>query len=85
MDADDSKGYAYVEARDRPISASYSFRLGNADAYRTPAVGVAVDELCIWHEQLNPQQIWQFYVRGGTMRSGWFYIDLDDDNTSALN
>ena len=85
MDADDSRDYAYVETRNEPISASYSFRLGNADAGRRPAVGVTMDELCIWDEQLNPQQIWQFYVRGGTMRSGWFYIDLDYDNTSALN
>ena len=83
MDADDSRGYAYNETRNRGISEYLSFRLGKPEKGRAPAIGVAMVELCIWHEQMNAHQIWQFYVRGGTMRYEWFYIDLDDDNTSS--
>ena len=85
MDADDSRGYAYNKTRDTDISKSLSFRLGKPEKGRVSAIGVVMDELCIWYEQLNAHQIWQFYVRGGTMHYEWFNIDLDDDNTSTLN
>ena len=30
----------------------------------------SIDELYIWHKQLDPQQIWQFYIQGGTVWLG---------------
>ena len=76
MDADDSRGYAYDKRRRFPVSKSLSFRLGKSRQGKSAAVGVAIDELCIWHEELDPQQIWQFYIQGGTVRSGWCYITI---------
>ena len=78
MDADDSKGYAYTKGRTNSFSRWYEFTLG-------VAAGTIVDELYIWHVQLNSQQIWQFYIRGATVwlraasahRCVSFCFDLD--------
>ena len=59
MDADDTKGYASSQARQRAFSTWYAFQL-------RPVAGTTVDELYIWHDLLNPQQIWQLYIHGGT-------------------
>ena len=84
MDAGDTRGYAYPKRRTSSISLLLPFRLGR-QLSKDAAVGTTVDELCVWHEPLDPQQIWQFYVQGGTVSSGWFYVILEDDNTHTLN
>ena len=60
MDADDSKGYASSEKRGDRFLMWYAFMLWGA-------AGTTIDELYIWHVQLNSQQIWQFYIRSATV------------------
>ena len=59
MDADDSKQYASKE-RAGDFLRWYAFLLDG------PA-GTSVDELYIWHVELNSHQIWQFYTQGATV------------------
>ena len=66
MDTNDNKGYAYVVGREFDFSKLYTFNLG-ANGYGDPAAaGVTMDEIYVWHEKMSPQQIWQFYIHGGT-------------------
>ena len=65
MDANDSKSFVYVENRQRSVSYYEPFDLGETGRGNDGAAGATIDELCIWHEQLNSQQILQFYMKGG--------------------
>ena len=68
MDADDNKGYAYSSGRVEEFSRWLPFRFGqNDDGYA--AAGTTIDEMYVWHELLNSQLIWQFYIKGGTLKS----------------
>ena len=64
MDANDSKGYAYPTVRYEEVSRVSTFFLG-AGSIRDTIAGTTMDELCIWHELLSSNQIWQFYTQGG--------------------
>ena len=65
MDANDSKGYAYTQDRQSGVSQYAAFNLGRSDKGSDAAVGATIDEICIWYQRLNSQQIWQFYMQGG--------------------
>ena len=67
MDIDNIHGYASSKKRSSMFSKWYPFLLRAAD-------GTTVDELYIWHALLNSQQIWQFYIKGGTVWLGVQFI-----------
>ena len=63
MDVDNIQSYASSKKRSQVFSKWVVFLLGTAN-------GTTVDELYIWHTLLNSQQIWQFYIQGGTVWLG---------------
>ena len=65
MDVNGDKGYAYPSVRYEEVSRSSAFHFG-AGPLRDTIAGTTMDQLCIWHEQLSSNQIWQFYTQGGT-------------------
>ena len=64
MDANGSKGYAYTDVRNEAISSSTTFHFG-AGSGKESIAGTTLDELCIWHETLSSNEIWQFYIQSG--------------------
>ena len=65
-DPDKSRGFANTKPRKitnsaiQPILVSQG-GYGNGD--------LVLDEFIIWHEKLSPEQIWQLYIQGGTLKT----------------
>ena len=64
MDANGSNGYAYTDVRNENISSSTTFHFG-AGSGKESISGTTLDDLCIWHETLSSNEVWQFYIQGG--------------------
>ena len=67
MDPGSKKGYAYTNPRSKPVARWYPFKVGSGISGWRDDDGTTVDELYIWHATLDPMQIWQLYIQGGTM------------------
>ena len=66
MDKDKAIGFAYDKERLNVIIQRFTFHFGATVAGELAATGAVLDEFHAWHEQLNSQQMWQYYIQGGT-------------------
>ena len=66
-DVNNDKGLSTREPRIRPITKTYRFLIG-ADRNSTRSFGkMALDEFIAWHDVLEPGQIWELFLQGGTI------------------
>ena len=69
MDAHKNNGFAYDKVRHSAIRHWFTFHFGATATGEPAAAGTILDEFHVWHEVLNSQQIWQFYIQGGAYYS----------------
>ena len=66
-DATGSKGYAWRAPRNDAIRRTYKFTVGaGIDGSFEPGE-MSLDELMAWNSVLEPAEIWQLFIQGGTM------------------
>ena len=69
VDVSDSKGFASRTIRADPITETSRFTVG---AGRSGTLGfgrMSLDELIAWNNVLEPAEIWQLFIQGGTMQT----------------
>ena len=67
MDPDGDNGFAYSISRRKAATELKPFIVGSGIIDYESSDGTTLVILFIWQERLSPQQIWQFYIKGGTM------------------
>ena len=66
-DVNNEKGLSTREPRSRRITRELKFMIGaGSDATRTFG-NMALDEFIVWHDVLEPDQIWELFLQGGTI------------------
>ena len=68
-DTTDSKGYASRDLRQQAIHKTYRFTVGTGKNGTVGFGEMSLDELMAWNNVLEPAEIWQLFIQGGTLRS----------------
>ena len=65
-DPTNSKGYASRTPREKARVKTYSFTVGTGKNGTFEFGQMALDEMMAWNDVLEPSQIWQLFIQGGT-------------------
>ena len=66
-DVADSRGYPSMAFRDDPIIQTFTFTVGTGKSGTVGFGRMSMDELMAWNNVLEPEEIWQLFIQGGTM------------------